>query len=85
MNNTPEGINSRIADVEGQMSDLEDRMMEIIASRWNMEKKNGKKKKEEDNSLRDLWGKIKCSNFHIIQVPEGEEREIKDLKKYLKR
>ena len=47
MNNTPEGINSRIADVEGQMSDLEDRMMEITASRWNMEKKNGKKKKKK--------------------------------------
>ena len=51
MNNTPEGINSRIADVEGQMSDLEDRMMEIIASRWNMEKKNGKKKKRRRQQL----------------------------------
>ena len=33
MNNTPEGINSRITDVEGQMSDLEDGMMEITGSR----------------------------------------------------
>ena len=32
-NNTPEGVNSRITDVEGQMSDLEDRMMEITGSR----------------------------------------------------
>ena len=82
MNNTPEGINSRITDVEGQMSDLEDGMMEITGSRQNIEKKNGKK---EEDSLRDPWGNNKCSNFHIIQVPEGEEREIKDLKKYLKR
>ena len=54
MNNTPEGINSRIADVEGQMSDLEDRMMEIIASRWNMEKKNGKKKRRRQQLERPL-------------------------------
>ena len=33
MNNTPEGINSRITDVEVQMSDLEDGMMEITGSR----------------------------------------------------
>ena len=54
MNNTPEGIKSRIADVEGQMSDLEDRMMEIIASRWNMEKKNGKKKRRRQQLERPL-------------------------------
>ena len=68
MKNTPEGINSRITDAERQTSDLEDRMMKITASRWNIEKK-----KEEEDSLRDLWDNIKCSNFHIIQVPEGEE------------
>ena len=49
MKNTPEGINSRITDAERQTSDLEDRMMEITASRWNTEKK------EEEDSLRDLW------------------------------
>ena len=68
MKNTPEGINSRITDAERQTRDLEDRMMKITASRWNIEKK-----KEEEESLRDLWDNIKCSNFHIIQVPEGEE------------
>ena len=68
MKNTPEGINSRITDAERQTRDLEDRMMKITASRWNIEKK-----KEEEDSLRDLWDNIKCSNFHIIQVPEGEE------------
>ena len=32
---------------------------------------------------RDLWDKIKCTNIHIIGVPEGEERE--DVRKHLKR
>ena len=33
MNNTLEGINSRIIDAEGQKSDLEDRMVEITAAK----------------------------------------------------
>ena len=28
-----------------------------------------------EDSLRDLWGNIKCTNICIIVVPEGEERE----------
>ena len=28
-----------------------------------------------EDSLRDLWDNIKCTNIHIIGVPEGEERE----------
>ena len=43
----------------------------------------GKKLGNED-SLRDLWDNIKCTNIHIIEVPEGEERE-KAPEKYLKR
>ena len=31
--------------------------------------------KRNEHSLRDLWDKIKHNNFHIIGVPEGEERE----------
>ena len=31
--------------------------------------------KRNEDSLRDLWGNIKCTNIHIIGVPEGEERE----------
>ena len=34
-----------------------------------------KKKKRNEDSLRDLWDNIKRNNIHIIQVPEGEERE----------
>ena len=79
MNNTLEGIKSRITEAEELISDLENRMMEIIAAKQNIEKRM----KRNEDSLRDLWDNIKCTNIHIIGVPEGEER--KDLRKYLKR
>ena len=28
-----------------------------------------------EDSLRNLWDKLKLTNIHIIGVPEGEERE----------
>ena len=31
--------------------------------------------KRTEDSLRDLWDNIKCTNIRIIGVPEGEERE----------
>ena len=36
-------------------------------------KENEKKKNE--NSLRDHWDNMKCTNIHTAGVPEGEERE----------
>ena len=38
MNNTLEGINHRIIEVEEQISDLEDRMVEITATELNIER-----------------------------------------------
>ena len=38
MNNTPEGINSRITEAEDQISDMEGRMLEITATEQNIEK-----------------------------------------------
>ena len=35
--------------------------------------------------LVDLWDNCKCNNIRIIGVPEGEERERKDPRKYLNR
>ena len=26
-------------------------------------------------SLREFWDNVKCTNIHIIGIPEGEERE----------
>ena len=31
--------------------------------------------KRNEDSLRDLWDNIKCTNIHIIGVPEGEQRQ----------
>ena len=45
MNNTLEGINSRITDAEEQISDLENRLMRITATEQNIEKRMKKKKK----------------------------------------
>ena len=39
MNNTLEVINSRITEAEEEISDLEDRMVEVIAAEQNIERK----------------------------------------------
>ena len=70
MNNIS-GISSRITEVEEWISDLEDRMVKIIATKQNIEKRM----KRNEDSLRDLWDNIKHTNICIIGVPEGEERE----------
>ena len=70
MKNTLEGINSRIAEAEERTSDLEDRMVQITAVKQNKEKRM----KRNQDSLRDLWDNMKCTNIHIIGVLEGEER-----------
>ena len=76
MNNTPEGI-YRITEAEELINNLEERIVEIIAPEQNI----GKRMENED-SLRDLWDNIKCTNTHVIGVPEGKERARKDLRKH---
>ena len=70
MKNTQDGINSRITEAEGRISDLEDRVVEFTAMEHNKEKRM----KRNEDSLRDLWDNIKCNNIRIRGVPE-EERE----------
>ena len=72
------GINIRLDDTEEQIRDLEDRVVEIT------EAEQEKKKKKRDR-LRDLWYNIKHTNILIIRVPEGEERERKRQRTYLKK
>ena len=71
MKNTLEGISSRITEAEERISDLEDRMVKFTAAEQNKEKRM----KSNEDSLRDLWDNIKCTNICIIGVPEGKERE----------
>ena len=56
--NAREGTNSRITEAEEQISELEDRMVEITAE----EKNKGKGMKRVEDSLRDLRGNIKHTN-----------------------
>ena len=78
MNNTLEGINSR-TEAEEQISDLEDRMVEINTAKQNTEKRM----KRNEDRLRDVWDNIKWTKIHITGVPGGKER--KDLREHLNR
>ena len=59
--NMLEWINSRITESEEQISELEDKMVEITAEEQNKEKRM----KRNENNLRDLWDNIKCNNIWI--------------------
>ena len=52
-------------------------MVEIISKEQN----KVKRMKRTEDSLRDLWDNIKCSNIQIIGVPEGEEKKKKGYEK----
>ena len=54
-----EGINSRLTEVEEQISDLEDKIVEITTAEQNKEKRM----KRIEDSLRDIWDNIKCTNI----------------------
>ena len=69
--NTLEGINSRISEAEEQISELEDKMVEITPEEQN----KVKRMKRTEDSLRDLWDNIKSTNIWIIGVPEEEEKK----------
>ena len=69
--NTLEGINSRISEAEEQISKLEDKMVEIASEEQN----KVKRMKRTEDSLRDLWDNMKCTNIRITGVPEEEEEK----------
>ena len=78
--NTLEGINSRLSEEEERIRELEDKIVEI-----NSEEQNKVKRlKRTEDSLRNFWDNIKCTNIWIIGVPE-KKRKRKAMRKYLKR
>ena len=76
---TLEGINSRISEAEECISELEDKMVEITSEEQNKVKRINR----TEDSLRDLWDNIKCTNIQIIGITEEEKK--KEYKKILKR
>ena len=69
--NTLEGINSRISEAEEWISELEDNIVEITSEEQN----KVKRMKITEDSPRDLWGNIKCTNIWITGVPKKEEKK----------
>ena len=74
--NSLQGINSRITEAEEWISDLEDKKVEITNTEQNKEKRM----KTIEDSLKDFWDNIKCTNIQIIGVP-GEEEKKKGTEK----
>ena len=69
--NTLEGINCKISEAEEQISELEDKMVEITSEEQN----KVKRMKRTKDSLSDHWNSIKWTNIQIIGVPEEEEKK----------
>ena len=74
---TLEGINSRLSEAEEQISELKYKMVEIISEEQN----KIKRMKRIEDSLRNLWDHIKCTNIQIIWVSE-EEKKKKECEKF---
>ena len=53
------------------MSDVEERIPEITQSGQQTENQITK----QESNIRDLWDKIKRANLHIMEIPEGGEKE----------
>ena len=79
MKNILGGIKTRITKAEEQISEVEDRVVEITATEKNKEKRM----KWNEDSLRDLWDNFKHTNICIIGVHK-DKRERKGQKNIFK-
>ena len=71
LNNTAEGIKSRLDEAEDRISELEDKVEK------NTQKEQEKEKRHRKNGrvVRELQDKMKHNNIHIIGILEGEEEQ----------
>ena len=80
MKNNLQGINSEINEAKNQISNLE--YKEVKSTNQNSKKKKESPPQNEE-SVRSLWDNLKCTNIHIMGVPEREDS--KKLEIYLKK
>ena len=66
-------INCRMKQAEKEICDADNRYIEVIHLEENKEKRI-KKSKEKQH---DLWYIINRTNLSVINLPEGEKREMR--------
>lgn len=74
--NTLEGFNSTLNEVEERTSELEDRIVWLTQTEPHKEKRIFK----SEENVRDLWDNIKQDNICMIGGPEEEEERERDRK-----
>ena len=47
----------------------------MVSENNKLEQQTEKKNLKKEDSLRDIWDNIKCTNICILEVPEGEEKQ----------
>ena len=79
MNNTLEGINSRITEAEKRINDLEDRMVEITATKQNIEIRM----KRNEDMLRNPLGQHQMHQHSHYWGPRRRREREGTMRKYL--
>ena len=70
MKNTMVAYHSRFEEAEERIQELEDRISEILHTMESYTKRMEK----YEQGLRELSDNTKCTNIHMMGVPDGEER-----------
>ena len=68
-----------MSEAEEWISELEDKMVEIIAEEQNKVKRMTR----SEDSFRDLCDNIKVTNIYIVEIPEEDKK--KGMRTFLKR